>query len=98
MFIIGYLFVSVAKILSLVINIYIILIIIDSILSWLKINNYNEYSRFVGHLVDPYLNTLRQLIPRFSTVDLTPFFGILILYFTDEFLVNIIKEIGIMFL
>lgn len=98
MFIFGHLFIAVSKILTITINLYIFLIIADTVLSWLRLNNYNEYSRFMGNIVGPYLNTIRHFIPRFSSIDLTPLIGILILYFTDEFLVNVIREIGIMFL
>ena len=74
------------------------MIIADTVLSWFRLNNYNEYSRFVGNIVEPYLNTVRHFIPRFSSLDLTPLIGILILYFTDMFVINVIREIGIMFL
>ncbi len=98
MFIFGYLFLAVAKILHIVINLYIFLIIVDTILSWLNLNNYNEYARFISRLVEPYLSIFRNLIPRFSALDLTPLFGILALYFIDEFFVNVIREMGQLFL
>lgn len=96
MFIFGYFFIAVAKILGFAINIYIFLIIADTVLTWLRLNNYNEYSRFLGNIVGSYLNTIRHFVPRFSTIDLTPLIGILILYFIDEFIVNVIREIGMM--
>ena len=98
MFIFGHLFITVSKILSIAINIYMFLLIVDTVLSWLRLNNYNEYSRFVGNIVEPYLNTIRHIIPRFSSLDFSPLIGILILYFIDEFVINVIREIGMMFL
>ena len=94
MFIFGHFFIAVAKILTIAINIYIFMIIADTVLSWLRLNNFNEYARFVGNIVEPYLNTIRHFIPRFSSIDLTPLIGILILYFTDMFVVSVIREIG----
>ncbi len=94
MFIFGYFFIAISKILSLIINGYIFLIIVDTVLSWIRINNYNEYTRFITKIVEPYLNVIRHYIPRFSTVDFSPLIAIFILYFTDEFIVNVFREIG----
>ena len=94
MFIFGYFFIALAKILTFAVNIYIFLIIVDTILSWLRMNNFNEYTRFISNIVEPYLVVIRRYIPRFSTLDLSPLIGILILYFVDEFVVNVFREIG----
>ncbi|MFP4546790.1 MAG: YggT family protein [Fidelibacterota bacterium] len=98
MFIFGYFFIALAKLLTFLINIYIFLIIIDTVLAWLRMNNYNEYTRFISSFVEPYLMIIRGIIPQFSTIDLSPLIGILILYFTDEFFVNVIHEFGVLFL
>lgn len=94
MFIFGYFFLALAKTFGFIINIYILLIIADTVLSWLRMNNYNEYTRIVSNLAEPYLSIISKVIPRFSTLDFTPLIGIIILYFTNEFIINIFKRIG----
>ena len=79
-----------------VINIYIWIIIINAILSWLiAFNVLNTQNRFVFLLLDtsykltqPALNQIRRIIPSFGSIDISPIILILILIF----LRNIIFE------
>ena len=72
-----------------VINIYIWLIIINVILSWLvSFNILNTQSRFVfailnatHQLTDPVLNKIRKFIPNLGSIDISPVILILLLIF-----------------
>ena len=72
-----------------VINIYIWLIIINAILSWLvAFNILNTQNRFVftvlnatHQLTDPVLNKIRRFIPNLGSVDISPVVLILLLIF-----------------
>ena len=72
-----------------VINIYIWLIIINVILSWLvSFNILNTQSRFVftilnvtHQLTDPALNKIRKFIPNLGSIDISPVVLILLLIF-----------------
>ena len=72
-----------------VINIYIWLIIINVILSWLvSFNILNTQSRFVfailnatHQLTDPVLNKIRKFIPNLGSIDISPVVLILLLIF-----------------
>ncbi len=94
MFIFGYLFIAFAKLIGFMINSYIILIIVDTILSWVNYSNYNNITRFISSSVEPVLINIKKIIPPFSSIDLSPMIAILILYFIDEFLVNVIYRFG----
>ena len=80
-----------------VITIYLWIIIINAILSWLvAFNVLNTQNRFVFSvldatykLTDPALNKIRRFIPTFGSVDISPIILILILMF----LRNIIFEV-----
>jgi len=73
-----------------VINIYIWLIIINVILSWLvAFNVLNTQNRFVfavlnatHQLTDPVLNKIRKFIPNLGSIDISPVVLILLLFFT----------------
>ena len=80
-----------------VITIYLWIIIINAILSWLvAFNVLNTQNRFVSSvldvtykLTDPALNKLRRFIPMFGSIDISPIILILLLMF----LRNVIFEI-----
>ena len=80
-----------------IITIYLWIIIINAILSWLvAFNVLNTQNRFVFSVLDvtykmtdPALNKIRRFIPTFGSIDISPVILILILMF----LRNIIFEI-----
>ena len=80
-----------------IITIYLWIIIINAILSWLvAFNILNTQNRFVFSLLnatykmtDPALNKIRRFLPTFGSIDLSPVVLILLLMF----LRNIIFEI-----
>ena len=88
---------SIFVLLDSVITIYIWIVIINAILSWLvAFNILNTQNRFVFSvldttykLTDPALNKIRRFIPTFGSIDISPVILILLLMF----LRNIIFEI-----
>ena len=88
---------SIFILLDTIITIYLWVIIINAILSWLvAFNILNTQNRFVFSildttykLTDPALNKIRRFIPTFGSIDISPVVLILILMF----LRNIIFEI-----
>ena len=88
---------SIFVLLDSIITIYLWIIIINAILSWLvAFNILNTQNRFVFSVLDatykmtdPALNKIRSFIPTFGSIDLSPVILILILMF----LRNIIFEI-----
>ena len=88
---------SIFILLDSVITIYLWIIIINAILSWLvAFNVLNTQNRFVfsvldvtHKLTDPALNKLRRFIPMFGSVDISPVILILLLMF----LRNLIFEV-----
>ena len=88
---------SIFILLDSIITIYLWIIIINAILSWLvAFNVLNTQNRFVSSvlditykLTDPVLNKIRRFIPTFGSIDISPVVLILILIF----LRNVIFEI-----
>jgi len=88
---------SIFILLDSVITIYLWIIIINAVLSWLvAFKVLNTQNRFVFSVLDvtykitdPALNKLRRFIPNFGSIDISPIILILILMF----LRNIIFEI-----
>ena len=88
---------SIFILLDSIITIYLWIIIINAILSWLvAFNILNTQNRFVFSvldatykLTDPVLNKIRRFIPTFGSIDISPIILILILMF----LRNLIFEV-----
>ena len=88
---------SIFILLDSIITIYLWIIIINAILSWLvAFNILNTQNRFVFSvlnttytLTDPILNKIRRFIPTFGSIDISPVILILLLMF----LRNLIFEI-----
>ena len=81
-----------------VINIYIWLIIINAVLSWLvAFNVLNTQNRFVfsvlnatHQLTDPVLNKIRRFIPNLGSIDISPVVLILLLIFIRNLLFELL--------
>ena len=88
---------SIFILLDSIITIYLWIIIINAVLSWLvAFNILNTQNRFVFSILDatykmtdPALNRIRRFIPTFGTIDISPLILILLLMF----LRNVIFEI-----
>jgi len=88
---------SIFILLDSIITIYLWIIIINAILSWLvAFNILNTQNRFVFSvldttykLTDPALNKIRRFIPTFGSIDISPVILILLLMF----LRNVIFEV-----
>jgi len=88
---------SIFILLDSIITIYLWIIIINAILSWLvALNILNTQNRFVFSvldvtykLTDPALNKIRRFIPTFGSIDISPVILILLLMF----LRNLIFEV-----
>ena len=88
---------AVINLIERIIDLYVFVLIINAILSWLvAFNILNTQNRFVFavldatyKMTDPALNKIRRFIPTFGSIDISPVVLILILMF----LRNIIFEI-----
>jgi YggT family protein len=84
------------NLLLLVIRIYIWLLIAQAILSWLLafgiVNRYNRAVAVIGdflyRITEPALRPIRNFLPNFGGVDLSPIILILILYFLSDLIVE----------
>ncbi|HEX5454705.1 MAG TPA: YggT family protein [Stellaceae bacterium] len=80
----------------LVIRIYIWLLIGQAVLSWLLafgvINRYNRFVSTVGdflyRITEPALRPIRNFLPSFGGIDISPVVLILILYFLSDLIVE----------
>ena len=89
MFILGNFLSATAKILEIVLQLYMWIIIIRALLSWVNPDPYNPIVQFLNSITEPVLYRVRQLIPMSGMgIDFSPIIVILVIIFLQAFLVN----------
>ena len=95
MFIIGNLLSATAQILKIVLELYMWIMIIRALLSWVNPDPYNPIVQFLNSITEPVLYRVRQLIPMSNIgIDFSPIVVILVIIFMQSFLVNSISMIA----
>ncbi|RKZ01434.1 MAG: YggT family protein [Candidatus Hydrothermota bacterium] len=96
MFIIGNLFVATARVLDIALTLYMWVIIIRALISWVNPDPYNPIVRFLRAITDPFLFWIRRTLRLFYTpIDISPLIAILLILFVKYFLVATLFRLGI---
>ena len=86
---------ALAQILSMVINIYIWVVIIAALISWVRPDPYNPIVQILYKLTEPLYAKIRRVIPTIiGGLDLTPILVILALKFIDLFVVQLLFSLA----
>ncbi len=95
MFIIGGLIIAVAKILDIVLEVYKWVVIIAALISWVNPDPYNQIVRFLHAVTEPAFRPIRRLIGyRLGPIDISPLIVILVIIFTQLFLIKSLIKLG----
>jgi YggT family protein len=81
MFVFGNALQTVARLIDLVVRLYVFVLIGSVICSWVNADPFNPIVRILRRLSDPFLNLIRRYIPPIAGLDFSPFIAILILEF-----------------
>ncbi|MBA4396556.1 MAG: hypothetical protein C0394_04115 [Syntrophus sp. (in: bacteria)] len=89
MFVVENFIVALAKIIDIVLSIYIWIILGRAIISWVNPDPYNPIVVFLYRVTEPVMAPIRRLIPiRGLAIDISPIIVIMIIYFLQTFLVK----------
>ncbi len=96
MFVFANLLEAVASVLSMVLNIYMWIIIISALLSWVNPDPYNPIVRILRNLTEPVLYRVRRWLPFvvIGGIDLSPIVVILAVQFANIFLVQSLAQLA----
>jgi len=96
MFIIGRLLEAIASILSMGLGIYMWIIIIRAIISWVNPDPYNPIVQLLYRATEPVLAAVRRALPILMNVgiDFSPLIVIFAIYFLQVFLVGSIHDLA----
>ncbi len=94
MFVFGNLFLVLAKLVDLVLTVYIWIVIARALISWVNPDPFNPIVMFLRRATDPLLFRLRRYIPPFGTIDLSPLVLILIVWAVKIFTVSTLYDLA----
>ncbi len=87
MFIFGNLIHSIAYILDTILTLYMWIIIVSALISWVNPDPYNPIVRFLYSVTDPVLRPIRRRVGFAMGIDMSPMIVILLIMFIKHFLI-----------
>ena len=98
MFVVGNFIVAIARIVDVALTVYLWLIIIRSVLSWVNPDPYNPIVRFIYQVTEPVMAPIRRWLPiRGMGIDFSPIIILLLILFLQSFLVKSLLELAYSF-
>ena len=95
MFIFGNLLLAIAYILNTILTIYMWIVIIAALMSWVSPDPYNPIVRFLRGVTEPVFSRVRRIIGfRLGIIDISPMIVILAIIFLKYFIVTSLIEIA----
>lgn len=83
------------QVVSLVFQIYILIVVARAIVSWVNPDPYNPIVRFLHNATDPVLERIRRVLPlQFSGIDFTPIALLLALSVLQQALLRLIARMA----
>ena len=96
MFVFGNLLTAIAKVLDVVLSIFMWIVIARAILSWVNPDPYNPIVRFIHNITEPVLYQIRKRIPlNFGGMDFSPILVLLAVIFLQRFVVQSLYELAL---
>ena len=87
---------AVATVVDLILGLFLILIIIRALLSWVNPDPYNPIVRFLYSATEPLLYQVRRVMPVIAGgIDLSPIIAIAGIYFLQVFLVQSLRDLAL---
>jgi YggT family protein len=98
MFVLANFIVGVARIIDILLTIYLWIIVIRAVLSWVNPDPYNPIVRLLYQVTEPVLGLIRRWIPlRGMGIDFSPIIVLLAIVFLQSFLVPSLIELSHLF-
>lgn len=98
MFVLGDLFITLARIVDTLLEVYKWVVIIAALISWVNPDPYNLIVRFLYSVTEPVFRPIRRLIGhRLGPIDISPIIVILAIIFIQSFLVRTLIKVGYKF-
>ncbi|MBE9531328.1 MAG: YggT family protein [Proteobacteria bacterium] len=94
MFVFANLIDAIASILSYVLTLYMWIIIVRALISWVNPDPYNPIVRFLYQITEPVLHAVRKRLPFIGGIDISPIVVLLIIMFVQAFLIGTLHDVA----
>ena len=95
MFVLSNFVVALARIVDIVLTLYMWIIIFRAVISWVNADPYNKIVIFLYRVTEPVLRPVRRILPlRNIGIDFSPIIVILVIIFLQYFLVETIIQLA----
>lgn len=95
MFIFANLLLAIANILNILLTVYMWIVIISAIISWVNPDPYNPIVRFLRAVTEPVYKPIRKIIGfRLGIIDISPMVVILAILFAKYFLIGSLIDLA----
>lgn len=95
MFVLGNFISAIAHVLDVVLTIYMWLIIISALISWVNPDPYNPVVRFLYSVTEPVLGFVRRSLPLPQVgIDFSPLIVLLVIVFLQNFLIRTLLQVA----
>jgi len=84
----------VAKMIDIILTLYMWFIIARAVISWVNADPYNPIVRFLISATEPVLYPIRRRLPMFGGIDFSPIIVILVIIFIQSFLVQSLIQLA----
>lgn len=89
MYMLGYFLMAAARVVDVVLLVFMWVVIIRAVLSWVNPDPYNPIVRFIHNITEPVLFRIRYRLPiNYGGIDFSPIIVLLAVVFLRTFLVN----------
>jgi len=89
------LIIALAKVIDIVLTLYMWIIILRALISWVNPDPYNQIVIFLYRVTEPVLGPIRRILPMRNTgIDVSPIIVILVIVFLQYFLVETIIQMA----
>lgn len=87
---------AIAKVLDVVLSIFMWVVIARAILSWVSPDPYNPIVRFIHNITEPVLHQIRKRVPlNFGGIDFSPIIVLLAVIFLQQFVVQSLYDLAL---
>jgi len=87
--------IAIAKVLDIVLSIYMWVVIARAVLSWVSPDPYNPIVRFIHKITEPVLYQIRKRIPvNFGGIDFSPIIVFLAIIFLQRFVIDSLYQLA----
>ncbi len=95
MFIFGNIILGIARVLDVALNVYMWVIIIRALISWVNPDPYNPIVQILAKVTEPALRPIRKIAPPYKVgIDLSPLIAVLVIIFLQYAVINTLYRIG----